>query len=149
MPRGRGKIPQQVGNPQNRYGATASEAAQAARPTQPVRTPTGKGYGEAKALSDAQRAAPLPERAPVPRPTPRRVAGTLTPEVAVAYTPPNLGLRGPSTRPQEPITAGAPVGPGPGPQRRFDSAALLAGLASATGDEAFALMAELADIQGF
>lgn len=61
---------------------------------QPLRAPTGMPYGDQGPLLDAQRQAPLPE-------TPR----------------PNItGLDAPTARPSEPVTAGAPFGPGPGPE---------------------------------
>lgn len=66
--------------------------------TQPVRTPTGLPYGEAGALQDAQRAAPLPEAQPA----------------QAAPAPPRLSE--PTTNPSQPVTAGAALGPGPGPE---------------------------------
>ena len=59
---------------------------------QPVTAPTGQAYGERKAQVDAQRAIPLPQ------------------------APPVVPLGAPTQRPQEPLTAGLPVGPGPGPE---------------------------------
>jgi len=57
---------------------------------QPVRAKSGQGYGERKRAEDAQRAVPLPQtRQPFARPT---------------------------ERPTEPITAGLPMGAGPGPE---------------------------------
>lgn len=58
----------------------------------PVRTATGQTYGQAGAQQAAQSAVPM---AP-PRPT----------------TP----LGAPTTRPNEPVTAGLPTGAGPGPE---------------------------------
>ena len=63
----------------------------------------GQTYGKRKEQMDAQRAVPM-GRSPVEAPQvvrPRPAApGSLT---------------GPTARPNEPITAGAPFGPGPGP----------------------------------
>ena len=69
----------------------------------PMQAAPGQGYGEAKAQMDAQRAVPV---APPPPPQP-------------ADLPP---LTRPSERPNEPVTAGLPIGPGPGPEvlTRFD-----------------------------
>jgi hypothetical protein len=64
---------------------------------QPLRAPTGLPYGEAGALMAAQRSAPLPE---APRPSPVNITG----------------LDAESARPGQPVTAGAPAGPGPGPE---------------------------------
>lgn len=61
---------------------------------QPLRAPTGMPYGEQGALLDAQRQAPLPE--------------TPAPDITA--------LDAPTARPNEPVTAGAPFGPGPGPE---------------------------------
>lgn len=58
---------------------------------QPLRAPTGMPYGEAGALLDAQRQAPLPDSGP---------ATQLTP------------LNAPSARTTEPVTHGADAGPG-------------------------------------
>ena len=158
MARGKPKTPNQVGAPSARYPNRTDLAASTAAgpPTQPVRTPTGQGYGDAKALGDAQRAFPLPQPPETP-PVPRgggveRMPGTLTPMAAQGYTPPNLGLSStPSGMPNEPVTAGLPVGPGAGPSAMstFGAGALLAALAAATGDMTMAEMAEIADLQGF
>lgn len=61
---------------------------------QPIRTATGQPYGVAGQQRAAQQAAPLPQKAP----------------------PPNFAdLHGPTARPEEPVTAGAALGAGPGP----------------------------------
>lgn len=63
---------------------------------QPIRTPTGLPYGEAGALADSQRVAPLPESDPRPQ-----------------VAPPPL-LSEPTQNPGQPVTAGAALGAGPG-----------------------------------
>ena len=63
---------------------------------QPMRAPTGLPYGEAGALMQAQRQAPLPESGPQTTPPPT--------------------LAEPTQRPGQPVTAGAAAGPGPGPE---------------------------------
>lgn len=77
-----------------------------AQDTQPVRVPGGLPYGQAGRLEDAQRALPL---AAVPEPAPSDVLAAAT-----QMAPPQALLARPTTRPAEPVTAGAPVGPGPG-----------------------------------
>lgn len=79
---------------------------------------TGQTYGVAKQQMDAQRAVPMGKSpvdvAAVQRPVP----GTLG------------GLTRPTERPMEPITAGAPFGPGPSP--------VAAGIPMPSGDSALA-----------
>lgn len=58
----------------------------------PVRTATGQTYGQAGAQAAAQSAVPM---APPSSSTP---------------------INAPTTRPNEPVTAGMPTGPGPGPE---------------------------------
>jgi hypothetical protein len=67
----------------------------------------GQTYGEAEKQMAAQRAVPM--AAP-----PTDVAPTATPQPRVA--PGSMGpLNRPTERPNEPLTAGAPFGPGPTP----------------------------------
>lgn len=84
---------------------------------QPVRTPTGMGYGEAGALAEAQRAAPLPQS-----PGGAEGADVPTPDLAEL-----LGFGEATQEPGTPVTAGADGGAGPGlealgltPQRDVD-----------------------------
>lgn len=73
------------------------------RPQQ-IRTPTGLRYGEAGALEEAQRGAPLPDNRGGPGPA---SAG------GPAGAPPGVpDVFGPTARPNEPITAGAAEGAG-------------------------------------
>lgn len=66
---------------------------------QPIRQMTDLPYGDAQAYTQQQQSAPLP-------------AGQGT-----SSTPPNIiGLNEPSQRPDEPVTHGAPSGPGAGPE---------------------------------
>lgn len=77
--------------------------------TLPAVAPTGLPYGEHKQLVDAQRAVPLPAAPPA----------TAGPAVAspVPTTPGSLPpFDRPTERPDEPVTAGLAVGPGPGPE---------------------------------
>lgn len=77
---------------------------------QPPRAPTGLPQGEHKALIDAQRQVPMANQ-----------AGRLQDAIAQAGAPagPPLGggdmMAQPTAYPAEPVTAGVPMGPGPGP----------------------------------
>ena len=74
---------------------------------QPVTVASGQPYGARQEQVAAQRALPLPAAPPVPAPPPP-APGALP------------GGRGPFTRPteypDEPLTAGMSIGPGPGPE---------------------------------
>lgn len=155
------KTPNPVGAPAAKYPNRTDLAAQnAAGPAskQPIRVPTGQEYGAAQASAVSQQLAPLPQQAPVPTPPSApgagaaMIPGTLTPQAAVGYTPPDLAISStPSNNPNEPLTAGLPVGAGAGPrpQGRFGAGAMLAALAAATGDQNLAALADTADYQGF
>jgi hypothetical protein len=64
---------------------------------QPQQRLANAAYGEQKAFGEIQSGAPMAqaERQPMPQVTP---------------------LSAPTSRPEEPVTAGAPMGPGPGPE---------------------------------
>lgn len=99
-----------------------------------VQTPTGLPYGEAGQLQAAQQAVPIAATAPPPSPGPSQPPPGATSEVpggsnpppggmaailaaAQAMQPPSgPGLSAPTQRPNEPVTAGLPVGAGPGPE---------------------------------
>ena len=66
-------------------------------------------YGEAATFKDLQRSAPLAQ-------TPQPGRSTVTSGSSTGTTPSVTPLNAPTVRPNEPITAGAPVGPGPGPE---------------------------------
>jgi len=74
---------------------------------QPARAPTGLPYGEHQALMEQQSAVPLDN-----------AQGRLQAGIDAAQVSP-LGpgdaLTQPTALPQEPVTAGVPIGPGPGP----------------------------------
>lgn len=71
-------------------------------PAQPVRELPDAQYGEGKAFRETQQAAPLAA-------SPSGPSGGLTP-----VSPPNVvGFDEPTTKPGEPVTAGAAMGPGP------------------------------------
>jgi hypothetical protein len=72
----------------------------------PAAAAKGQTYGTRKDQMQAQQAVPMAQQPSGASPQP---AGGRTP----AATPP--GLSDPSQRPDEPLTAGMPFGPGPGP----------------------------------
>lgn len=82
--------------------------------TQPARAPQGQPYGEAKAQIDAQQQIPLPQ----PQQGAPQAAGPSGAAAAngVPYQP--VPLFDPTERPDEPITAGLPFGPGAGPPQK-------------------------------
>jgi hypothetical protein len=77
----------------------------------------GGEYGEGQEMMDLQTSAPMSKAPAAPRPrTGRQV-------VSEEMTPPTP-LFAPTERPDEPITAGAPFGPGPGPTARTPMSSL-------------------------
>jgi hypothetical protein len=84
------------GKRQGKPGATYTNRTDLMR--QPVKTSPSPEYGTAVRQAEAQRAVPLAAAPPPP------VPGAAGP------------LDRPSERPSEPITAGMPMGPGPGPE---------------------------------
>lgn len=107
---------------------------------QPVRTAPGQVYGQAAAQAEAQKALPLSQLAPPPSPNP-------APAPSPVLAPP---LTDPTQRPAEPVTAGLPVGPGPGPEVLNLStmgaglARTLANYAEQSADPSLLLLAERA-----
>lgn len=71
---------------------------------------SGGEYGEGQEMMDLQTSAPMSKAPAPPRPSRSRGAGQIVQE-EMRPTP----LFAPTERPDEPITAGAPFGPGPGP----------------------------------
>lgn len=78
-------------------------------PTQGAKYIPGGQYGEAKALMDQQQSAPM-AAASKPSISTARTGGILQ------SLPPVTPLTAPTERPNEPLTAGMPFGPGPGPE---------------------------------
>lgn len=80
----------------------------------PVQAATGQQYGAAKAQMDAQRAVPIARPATDNVPTARPAAGP----PALPMPPPGMltPLDAPTTRPNEPLTAGMALGAGAGPE---------------------------------
>ena len=77
---------------------------------QGARYMSGGEYGEGQEMMDLQTSAPMSEAPAQPRPRRGQGAGQVM-EEGPRPTP----LFAPTERPDEPITAGAPFGPGPGP----------------------------------
>lgn len=77
-------------------------------PAQKLRTLPDAQYGEAATYMDLQRSAPLAQS---PAPGQSSVTGGSASGVS-----PVIPLNAPTTRPNEPITAGSNFGPGPGPE---------------------------------
>lgn len=83
---------------------------------QPITVAPGGQYGSGVASEEAQKILPLPSvTAPSAAPTPQ------LPPVAAGgsggvVAPGDINFEGPTQRPDEPVTAGLPVGPGPGPE---------------------------------
>lgn len=79
-------------------------------PSQPIRQIPGGSYGDRKELTQLQQGAPL---AQVPSlPTASQGGGGAVSASPVTPIP----LSAPTQRPDEPVTAGAALGPGPGPE---------------------------------
>ncbi len=73
--------------------------------TQPVRVPTGGPQGQRQQLETAQQVIPLPDR--------QSGGGPLSPQTNGAVPVERPDVFGATTRPGEPLTAGAAAGPGP------------------------------------
>lgn len=138
----------------------------------PARAPTGQTYGRAQQQMQAQRTVPMapppqvagvmpgggmpaPPGAPPPGPSAPPGAGQPAP---VGPPPGSFGmLNRPTERPMEPVTSGAPVGAGPGPEAlpQAPSSAgqgnlsdMLRQIASSSGSQALAELAMRAGATG-
>ena len=80
------------------------------RTVAPATAPTGLPYGEHQQLVNAQRAIPVGSP-PVPSAPPSAPTSA-----APVVQPGSLPFVGPTARPNEPVQAGLPSGPGPGPE---------------------------------
>lgn len=79
---------------------------------QPLRTPTGLPYGEAGALTQLQKSAPLAASPGGVGAPAAAAAGGGPAQTPVQVTP----FGAPTQQPATPVTAGAALGPGPGPE---------------------------------
>lgn len=113
MVRASGRGGPRQGTPGRSYGNRTDLQA----PKVPMSAAPGQQYGARKAQMDAQRATPMG-----PVPSPAQLNSTPSGGAGGAAIPPAplpgqvTGLDVPSTRPNEPVTAGLPVGAGPGPE---------------------------------
>ena len=73
-----------------------------------IQNATGGAYGQRAELMDIASGAPMPQTGAVPQ-APMRPAPPIS-------SIPSVGAFEPTQRPDEPITAGLPVGEGPGPE---------------------------------
>lgn len=141
-----------------------------ARKPQQAAAPTGQDYGDHQAQIQAQQALPLPnEHAPGPAVAPSSPpaaagpgAGTPGPPqpaadplaAAMGMAPPDPPPWAGDGAPDEMVTAGLPVGPGPGPEalravkpRVTQLAEMLQKVSAVTGNPLYAELAQEADQQ--
>lgn len=78
-------------------------------PAQKLRDLPDAQYGEATTFRDLQKSAPLAQ-------TPGPGQGSPSSGSATGQTPSVIPFDAPTTRPNEPVTAGSQFGPGPGPE---------------------------------
>ncbi len=131
-----------------------------ARKASPTEIPPGQPYGDRQRLEQAQAEAqmavpqegiPVPQ-APQPQAAPpwEQILGAAT----AGPSPLQGGLAGPTQRPGEPLTTGAPFGAGAGleaspmAQQRNLTAQALQRIGEATGDDAIIRLAMLASRRG-
>jgi hypothetical protein len=124
----------------------------------PVRVATGQTYGKAQAQAEAQRAIPM---APPPQPATMPLpggGGQAAPSSPGLIPPGAFGdIHRPTERPAEPVTAGAALGPGPGPEAiprgptnpvNINLSSMLAELAQQSGSNAIQQLAQRAQAAG-
>jgi hypothetical protein len=75
-------------------------------PAQKIMAPTGMPYGDAGQMAAQEHAAPMAQSPSVPT----------MPVSGPSGGPDLAGMGDPSARPNEPVTAGSPMGAGPGPE---------------------------------
>jgi len=96
-----------------RQGTPGTAYGQRTDLNQPISTVPGQEYGMAKQQADAQRAIPMAASPVAAAPAqPQQPQGQRAP-LPQPGTMPHLD---PTNRPDEPVTAGLPFGPGPGPE---------------------------------
>lgn len=103
MPRGGYQKPS---NPAPVSGPGALSRRTDGGPTQGAKYMAGGAYGEGQALQGLQESAPMAAAAKTNVPAPKLPASQL----------PITSIFAPTERPGEPVTAGMPFGPGPGPE---------------------------------
>lgn len=117
---------------------------------QPIRNLPDPQYGEATAYREQQKGAPLAAQGPTPTPSAPSGGPGLDP---MAEPAPPTPLFAPTQRPDEPVTAGAPLGPGPNtlapgptPTRAYPISSQISEYAA--GNEALAWLANTLASQG-
>ena len=83
--------------------------------SQPLRSLPDARYGEASDYRQQQQGAPLAKTDSPSGTAPAMSDGPASPSSQSPARTPVVPLSAPSTRPGEPVTAGVPIGPGPGP----------------------------------
>jgi hypothetical protein len=82
----------------------------------PVNAPRELPYGDRAKLIAAQRQVPMGPPPAATGATPPPAGGPSGPASPAGPLPGTLPFTGPTARPNEPVTAGLPIGPGPGPE---------------------------------
>src|SRR5215467_8891467 len=134
----------------------------AAQPSLPARVATGQTYGRAQQQLQAQRTVPMAAPPTLMGPPAGGPAGPATPGATSPLPPPPAppappmlpGGAGPldrmTERPDEPVTAGAALGPGPGPDTMqaptVNMAAILGRAAQTTGSAVLQALAQRAGL---
>lgn len=85
-------------------------------PAQALSAPTGQDYGARKQEISSERIAPLGAKAPLPKPAPVSPANAGSDQPIQMPQYQGGAFNAPSDRPNEPVTAGAASGAGPGPE---------------------------------
>jgi hypothetical protein len=163
MPRGRGGA--RSGTPGTAYGNRTDLNAK-----MPIQTATNQAYGVASQQRAAQQAIPVaaqpvqgavPDKGPqvaaaaAPAPTPEQVPMFAQQSPMSGIMPGDLKFMDPTDYPDEPVTAGSPYGPGPGPEAlgaplRSTLAETLLNAASQPGADPYLLdVAHAAQILGY
>ena len=96
-----------------RQGTPGTAYGQRTDLNQPISTVPGQEYGMAKQQADAQRAIPMAASPVAPAPAQPQQPQGQRPSMPQPGTMPHLD---PTNRPEEPVTAGLPFGPGAGPE---------------------------------
>jgi len=130
-----------------RQGTPGTAYGQRTDLNQPISTVPNQEYGMAKQQADAQRAVPMaasPVAAAPAQPAPASTGGAPLPR------PGELPHLEPTNRPEEPVTAGLPFGPGPdsvGPEN-LNASMHLSNAARLSGSETLQGLAAMASMMG-
>lgn len=151
------------GNPGTSYPNRTDLGSQ---PSLPARAATNQTYGNAQSQLDAQRTVPMaPAPLSLPPPNPAGGPGSPSPQPGSPAAPQQPGplpgaagdLHRPTERPGEPVTAGSPLGAGPGPEalpqgptspQNTNLSRMLAQIAQSSGSQAIQQLAQRAAAAG-